>query len=87
MSYETKIDQMISGHMAEFQHELSLARQLEGYKSPPSISCGPEADRIPVKEGRNRCNWKAWAPSGWNEWKRLCSPKLKLRFRFEKSCI
>ncbi len=59
MSYQTKVDDMVGYHLAEFQREISLAKQLEDHKSPPPISYGPEGgDRIPVKEGeRGAIGW------------------------------
>ncbi len=52
MSYELKVDEMVGYHLAEFQREISLAKQLKDHKSPPPISNGPAGgDRIPIKEG------------------------------------
>ncbi len=50
MSYGMRIDDMVGHHVAEFQRELSLAKQLEGHKNPPPMPYGPEGgDCIPVK--------------------------------------
>jgi hypothetical protein len=40
MSYETKIDRMIGEHIAEFQAELTLARQLKRCLKSPSMPYG-----------------------------------------------
>ena len=35
MSYETRVDEMVGKHVAEFQHELSLARVMGGCLRKP----------------------------------------------------
>jgi len=40
MSYQARIDEMVGQHVAEFQIELSLAKKMAGYRSPPSMPYG-----------------------------------------------
>ncbi len=40
MSYATKIDEMVGKHVAEFQAELTLAKQLSSLQSRPSLPYG-----------------------------------------------
>ena len=40
MSYEVKKDEMVGKHVAEFQAELTLAKQLEGFDQRPPMPYG-----------------------------------------------
>jgi len=41
MSYETRVDEMVGKHVAEFQHEMTLAKMMERYtKKAPSMPYG-----------------------------------------------
>ena len=40
MSYQKKIDEMVGKHVAEFQLEISLAKQMEGLKTTPKMPYG-----------------------------------------------
>ena len=40
MSYEVKLDEMVGKHVAEFQAELTLARQMGGLDSTPPMPYG-----------------------------------------------
>ncbi len=40
MSYEAKKDEMVGKYVAEFQEELSLARQMKAMRSGPSMPYG-----------------------------------------------
>jgi hypothetical protein len=40
MSYQQKVEEMVGKHVAEYQLEVSLAKQIEGYRPPPPMPYG-----------------------------------------------
>lgn len=40
MSYQQKVEEMVGKHVAEFQLEMSLAKQMEGYHPAPLMPYG-----------------------------------------------
>ena len=40
MSYQQKVEEMVGKHVAEYQAEVSLAKQIEGYNPPPPMPYG-----------------------------------------------
>ncbi len=55
MAYEKRIDEMVGQHVAQFQIELSLARQMHGLKGNRKVASMPYGYPVRVYRPRHIC--------------------------------